>query len=57
MGCDGELSTEGTQNYIKALVDLYNMQQSLGLDAHPHPRGKALKSFLNTRLENATKHK
>ena len=42
------LSAEGLEGYVKALVDLYSTQQSLGAPRHPHPRGKALREFLKS---------
>lgn len=41
------LSSDGLQGYVKALVDLYNIQQSLGTTPLPHPRGKALSAILS----------
>ncbi|GAB9464207.1 Short-chain dehydrogenase [Globisporangium polare] len=51
------LSREGVQNYVKAIVDLYKSQQSLSVNTHPHPRGKALKVFLYNDTLLTNKHK
>ena len=40
-------SEENVQAYVKVVTDLYKMQQSLGTTVHQHPRGKALREFLD----------
>eukprot|EP00644_Phytophthora_capsici_P013347 jgi/Phyca11/115792/e_gw1.29.447.1 len=40
------LEFEAVDAYIKAIVDLYQSQKSIGMNQHPHPRGKALKSLV-----------
>ena len=51
------LSNDGLEGYVKAVVDLYKIQQTLGLNTHPHPRGKALKEYLRARKRQTNKRK
>lgn len=39
---------ESVDAYVKAVVNLYNIQVSIGNNSHPHPRNKVLRDFLNT---------
>lgn len=43
---------------MKALVDPYSIQKSLGIGSHPHPCGKALSEYLRThRRKRATRRR
>ena len=42
---------------MKAVIDLYRLQQSLRTNAHGHPRGKALREYLGSLKRNEAKRK
>ena len=52
-----ELSRESVLGYVKACVSLYNEQSALGIIPFPHPRGKLVKAFLDTRTKKQTEKK
>jgi hypothetical protein len=45
--------------YVSAIMELYRVQVSLGLNTHPNPRGAALKGMLDSlkKAEHARKYK
>lgn len=51
------LSAEGLQGYVKPLIDLYNTQQSLGMNNNPHPRGDAVRGYLQSHQRQRAKRK
>lgn len=51
------MGKESILSYVKALVSLYNEQSALGINRHPHPRGKLVKAFLDTHAKKVTQKK
>ncbi|KAE8213934.1 hypothetical protein CF319_g9129, partial [Tilletia indica] len=51
------LSAATIETYVSAVIDLYRQQVSLGTNLHANPRGKALKSFLQSLQRDEVKRK
>eukprot|EP00644_Phytophthora_capsici_P019377 jgi/Phyca11/132493/e_gw1.173.16.1 len=51
------LGIASIEAYAKAVIDLYKLQQSLGTNSHPHPRGKAFHDLFDTLKRNETERK